>query len=266
MIDIEDTVEQRLYNLQLQQLYEMRKLNHPNPLVRFGSKVFSQSDEDGITLEICKRVKMEKGTFIEFGVANGMENNTLALLACGWKGEWFGGENLSFDPTHSPRLNFSKEWITRENIFKLTSDAIQRLQNNDLDLISLDLDGNDFYFIEELLKNGVLPKVFVVESNAKFIPPIHFSIEYNPKNHWEGDDYQGASLTTLNELFLKFNYKLVCCNSATGANAFFVKNDFENEFKDVPDNIENIFVPMNYNLYNYFGHKSSLKTILRCIS
>jgi len=73
-------------------------------------------------------------------------------------------------------------------------------------------------------------------------------------------------LTTLNELFLKFNYKLVCCNSATGANAFFVKNDFENEFKDVPVNIENIFVPMNYNLYNYFGHKSSLKTILRCIS
>ena len=113
MIDIEDTVEQRLYNLQLQQLYEMRKLNHPNPLVRFGSKVFSQSDEDGITLEICKRLKIDKGTFIEFGVANGMENNTLALLACGWKGEWFGGENLSFDATHSPRLNFSKEWITR---------------------------------------------------------------------------------------------------------------------------------------------------------
>ena len=36
-------------------------------------------------------------------------------------------------------------------------------------------------------------------------------------------------MTTLNELFIKYNYKLVCCNSATGANAFFVKKDFENE-------------------------------------
>ena len=70
-----------------------------------------------------------------------------------------------------------------------------------------DLDGNDFYFIEELLKKGVQPKVFVAEYNAKFIPPIHFSIEYNPKNHWEGDDYQGASLIALNVLFIKYKFE-----------------------------------------------------------
>ena len=266
MIDVDDSVKEKLYNIQLQQLYEMRKLNHPNPLVKFGNKVFSQSDEDGITLEICKRLKLEKGTFIEFGVANGMENNTLALLACEWKGEWFGGENLLFDTTSSSRLNFSKEWITCENIFQLASSAIKRLNNNNLDLISLDLDGNDFYFIKELLTKGVLPKVFIAEYNAKFIPPIHFSIDYNDKNHWEGDDYQGASLTSLTSLFHEYNYKLVCCNSATGANAFFVKREFEDQFKDVPNNIEDIFVPMNYNLYNYFGHKSSIKTIMKCIS
>ncbi len=266
MIDVDDTVEEKIYNIQLQQLYEIRKLNHPNPLVKYGNKVFSQSDEDGITLEICKRLKLEKGIFIEFGVANGMENNTLALLASGWKGEWFGGEDILFDTSSSSRLEFTKVWITRENIFQLVNSAIKRLENNNLDLISLDLDGNDYYFIKELLSKGVLPKVFIVEYNAKFIPPIHFTIDYDPQNIWKGDDYQGASLALLNDLFLKYNYKLVCCNSATGSNAFFVRKDFERHFDDVPKNIDDIFVTLNYNLYNYFGHKNSIRTIIKCIS
>jgi hypothetical protein len=72
--------------------------NHPNPLNGFGNKCFSQSDEDGITIEILKRIKcLDKGTFAEFGVGNGTENNTLILKALGWKGFWCGGEELAFD-------------------------------------------------------------------------------------------------------------------------------------------------------------------------
>ena len=258
-------VTERLYNLQLQQLYEMRKLNHPNPLVRFGSKVFSQNDEDGITLEICKRIGLEKGTFLEFGVGNGMENNTLSLLASGWKGEWFGGEEIAFSTEESKKLKFTKKWITLENISELTNLALERLNKKEWDLISIDLDGNDLHFIEELLINQHRPKIFIVEYNGKFLPPIEFCIKYEDSFVWEGDDYQGASLTTLNKLFLKHDYKLVCCNSATGTNAFFVKKEFEASFKDIPENIEDIFVSHNFNLYNYFGHRPSIKTILSFI-
>src|SRR5215510_14214965 len=43
--------------------------NHPNPLNRFGKKCFSQADEDGITIEILRRINsIEHGTFAEFGV------------------------------------------------------------------------------------------------------------------------------------------------------------------------------------------------------
>ena len=48
--------------------------------------MFSQSDEDGITIEILKRLKMGKGFFLELGVGDGTENNSLLLLAMGWKG------------------------------------------------------------------------------------------------------------------------------------------------------------------------------------
>ena len=57
-----------------------------NPLNRFGAKYFSQTDEDGITLEIIRRLGITAGTFAELGVGNGIENNTLILLASGWRG------------------------------------------------------------------------------------------------------------------------------------------------------------------------------------
>jgi hypothetical protein len=54
-----------------------------NPLNRFGAKYFSQGEEDGLTLEIIKRLGIKNGTFAELGVGNGLENNTLILLASG---------------------------------------------------------------------------------------------------------------------------------------------------------------------------------------
>ena len=61
-----------------------------------------------------------------------LHNNTLQLI-----------KRMGYLPVGLGSDNFSKEWITRENIFKLTSDAIQRLQNNDLDLISFQLPGQE---------------------------------------------------------------------------------------------------------------------------
>ena len=111
---------------------------HSNPLITGKLFGFSQSDEDGITLEILKRLDIQKGSFLEFGVGDGTENNTLILLALGWNGMWFGGEDLIFNPTGSKKLNFKKVWITKENIYKLYESSSLKP-----DLISIDLDGND---------------------------------------------------------------------------------------------------------------------------
>ena len=43
-----------------------------------------------------------------------------------------------------------------------------------------------------------------------------------------------------NELLDRFGYKLICCNTHTGANCFFVKKKFLSKFKDVPKEIEKI--------------------------
>ena len=97
-----------------------KRAKHPNPLNKFSQLFgFSQMGEDGITLEILRRVGLKDGFFVEFGVGKGTENNSLILLACNWKGAWFGGEDLDFNPSESPKLSFEKVCISKDNILDL---------------------------------------------------------------------------------------------------------------------------------------------------
>jgi len=256
----------QLYNLMFEDSINNKQNKHSNPLCKHGHKVFSQTDEDGITLEIIKRLEIEKGFFAEFGVGNGSENNTLSLLGIDWSGFWCGGEELLFSTESSKRLFYSKAWISLENILELYNTGLQKLNIQGLDLISLDLDGNDFYLIEELLSNDIKPSLFIVEYNAKFKPPIEFKIKYNSNHRWDGSDYYGASLYTYNKLFDKHGYSLICCNAATGSNAFFIKKEYLSLFPEVPKDINKIYTPPSFHLYKTYGHKISTQSILSMIN
>jgi len=243
-----------------QQTVDLQK-NHSNPLNSFGKKCFSQTDEDGITLEIIKRLGIKKGIFAELGCGNGTENNTLILASLGWKGFWIGTENLAFKYSNSKNFQFFNAWITKENATDYFSKGLGNLSEKKVDMLSLDLDGNDIYILEELLKKIVHPNIIIAEYNAKFPPPVLFKIKYDPNHVWRADDYFGASLSEFVRVLDKFSYKLICCNSHTGANAFFIKKDFINLFKEVPDDITQIYTPPRYELYSKFGHPQSIKTI-----
>ena len=232
----------RIYDIALFREYSDRRKAHINPLNKSKFYGFSQNDEDGITLEILKRIDLRKGFFVEFGPGNGLENNTIILLASGWHGAWFGGQAIAFDISQSTKLRFKREWITKDNILQLYESL-----NTKVDVVSLDLDGNDIYLIEQLLTNGVEPKLFIVEYNAKFPPPIEFRIDYDEHHQWTGqDDYFGASLSSFNSVFIKFGYRLVCCNTS-GSNAFFIHKSYEDKFTDVPTDINEIYSePFNF--------------------
>jgi hypothetical protein len=232
-----------------------------NPLNRFGAKYFSQSDEDGITLEILRRIGIKTGTFAEIGVETGLENNTLILLAKGWRGFWIGAQDLCFNHKINPkRFAFFKAWVTAENITSLMQQGFQHF-GQELDALSIDVDFNDYYFAQALLKAGVSPKLFIIEYNGKFPPPIKWIVKYDPNHAWEYTDYFGASLASFADLLGQFSYALVCCNAATGMNAFFVRNEYLSHFADVPKNIEDIFIGIQYQIFQRFGHPPSRKTI-----
>ena len=237
-----------------------------NPLNRFGAKYFSQADEDGITLEIIKRIGIKDGVFAELGVGNGLQNNTIILLANGWRGFWIGGEDIAFDHTLNPRrFAFLKDWVTLDNLTSLMKRGLASIKAAEIELLSIDLDGNDFYFLRKLLEEGILPKLLIVEYNGKFPPPIKWTISYDPSHKWDDSDYQGASLALFSELLAGFSYNLICCNAATGANAFFIRSEYMSEFTEIPKSIDDIFVGCRYQVPRELGHYTSPKTIERML-
>jgi len=238
--------------------------HHPNPLCRFGRKFFSQTDEDGLTLEILRRLDLlTSGVYAEFGPGDGTENNTLILAALGWSGFWVGNEDLRFDlsgiaPT---TLTYLKDQVTLANLNELFAQGKRSIQSEHLDVVSFDFDGNDIYFLEELLKQGVKPALYIVEYNGKFPPPVRFQVSYDPSFDWNNDDYMGAALCSMNDLFERFDYKLICCNAHSGNNAFFVRKQDIALFPEVPERIDDIFCEPRYHLYTDYAHPVSPRTL-----
>ncbi len=83
-------------------------------------------------------------------------------------------------------------------------------------------------------------------------------MEYNPQHNWDGTDYVGVSLKSLERLFDKKGYSLVGCN-ITGVNAFFVRKDLIGNHFEEPYTAENHYEPARYWLIRGFvsGHPAN---------
>ncbi|MGF1605381.1 MAG: hypothetical protein ACFB22_03505 [Rhodothalassiaceae bacterium] len=254
-----------LHDMTLEELWNSARSNHPNPLCAFGGKTFSQTDEDGITLEILRRLDLlNGGTYAELGVGNGLENNTLILAALGWRGFWAGSENLAFTYQDSSAFCFFQDWIDVDNIIDLCKRGLSRINSKQLDVISLDLDGNDYHFIELILDSGLTPRLFICEYNGLFLPPIEYVMPYQSSYRWSGGMEFGASITSLEKLFARHGYRLVCCNAASGANAFFIRTEEQTRFSDVPTCVRDLFVPLRSRLLQT-RHPQRLKQLVEHI-
>ena len=252
--------------------YNRRRIaEHPNPITRCGQQLFSQSDEDGVTLEILRRLDMLQNNrkspyrYAEIGVETGVECNTLVLAALGWSGVWIDQVDMCYEIPNPSRLKHIKTRVNRDNVNGLLPrDPGYTVP---LDVLSIDVDGNDYYFCEELLEVGVYrdikPALLIVEYNADFPPPVPFVQDYDEDHRWKGGNYYGASLQSLADMLKHSGYSLAACNAASGCNAFFVRTDLFNTraFSDVPRDIRDIYVPPHYQLAVNFSHGRSVETV-----
>jgi len=200
-------------------------------LLRFGYRVYSQSDEDGILHEIFRRIGEGGRTFVEIGAGDGLENNTLFLLVQGWRGVWIEGTPRKVSSAKEKvgvlfpdgRLGIEQHFVNRENIDGILS---RSTPGAEIDLLSMDIDGNDWHVLRAI--RAVSPRVIVAEYNAKFPPDIRWVMEYNETHRWDGSDYFGASLGALEAMLSEKGYSLAGCN-LLGCNAFFVRKDLASE-------------------------------------
>jgi len=207
--------------------------------------VFSQNGEDGIIQEIFNRIGVTNKYFIEFGVENGLECNSTNLLYKGWKGLWIEGSaehcgdiNRRFkDVIDSGQLKLQNAFINAENIESLFDKAAAPTEP---DLLSIDIDYNDYYIWKAITKYK--PRVVVIEYNSVFRPDTHFVVKYNPTRVWDKTSYFGASLLALEQLGIEKDYCLVGC-VFTGSNAFFVRKDIAGELFASPYTAEHHYEP-----------------------
>ena len=232
----------------------------PKRLEPFGFKVCSQTDEDGIIEEIFRRLGVTRGVFVEIGVENGLECNSLYLLHKGWRGVWIEG-NLAqkrpieekFAPILGGRLKAVFGYATRENVNLVLA---QQGLPGDVDFLSIDIDGMDIYLLEAI---DLRPKVVCIEYNAKFPPNISKRPTYDPTLRWTGGDYAGSSLLAITEAAEALGYRLVG-TSITGGNAFLVRQDLAGDrFPDIAT-AEALYNPARYWLwadhYMHIGHRA----------
>lgn len=243
-----DKVNALLCSAEIRAILSHEKFRDKKRLEPYGYKCYSQHDEDGMLAEIFHRLGPDiPRTFVEFGVGDGLENNSLLLLKTKWKGLWIEGgngnalqiKNRFADIISSGQLCFENQFIDRDNI----NDLIGKYFTEDIGMLCIDIDGNDYYVWKNI--NIISPWVVVIEYNAKFPPPIKWSIEYDKNHVWTLTDYQGASLAAIAELGEQKGYQLVGCN-LNGTNAFFVRRDKISSHFLVSGNLMDYYHPPRY--------------------
>ena len=193
-------------------------------------RVYSQWGEDGILNFLCENLTIIRPKMIEFGSGNFTECNSRFLAEF---------RNASVAPIDSRNDLIStienldvnwrsticpiETWITPTNVNVLFEKANKSLVG--VDIVSLDIDGNDYWVAEAL--DFKETKIIVVEYNPIFGHELALTVprddSFNRTESHFSNLYYGASLVAFINLFKLKNYTFVGSNRA-GNNAFFVLN------------------------------------------
>jgi hypothetical protein len=154
---------------------------------------YSQNGEDGILSEIFRRLKIAKGKACEFGSADGYWlSNTRSLINQGW-------ECVQLEAS-------AGQFVTPDNVNELVPD--------ELDLLSIDIDGNDFACWMAYTGSA---KVVVIEINSGINPDVDL---FTPD--------RGCNFSLMNRLAKAKGYDLLV---HTG-NCIYIQSEYIGLFPD----------------------------------
>lgn len=194
------------------------------PLIRLKrllKKPRPQNEEELILSRLLRRYAVPR-RFVEFGFS-GWEFNCASLVN-EWEGLLVDGSeyNVTVARTILPRKIVAvTSWLTLENLQTIREFAAA----HPLGILSVDVDGNDYWFLQELIHTS--PSIIISEYNSSFgHKPV--TVPYDPsfdrtKAHPSGL-YFGASLSALTYLANNHGYALIDVGNS-GINAYFVRRD-----------------------------------------
>ena len=196
----------------------------------------SQFGEDGVIEAIFSKIGFANKICVEFGAWDGTHfSNTWNL----WHNNGWRALLIEGDPEKHKVLVANT--IGNSNVVPMCTFITDHGENaldpiftkagfpSDIDLLSIDIDGNDYYILKSL--NQFVPRVIIIEYNPT-IPP---GIELIQKP----DGYFGASALAILKLAHRKNYRLV---HMTDTNMFLLNQEAFEKFGEPEQALENLFV------------------------
>ena len=197
-------------------------------------RVFSQWGEDGIIDWLTNQVPNIPKNFLEIGTEDYKESNTRFLLINkNWNGILIEGNENDVKKIKNDRI-YWKHNIKIINKFINLSNIDSILNNldfkNKFGLISLDIDGIDYWILKKLKK--LKPVIFICEFNPIFghkqMITVPYKKSFNRHKEHYSNSYFGTSIAAIQNL-LKKDYLFIGSNSA-GNNGFFINKNYNKFF------------------------------------
>ncbi len=226
---------------------------------KYEYKKTSQNNEDGIIEFIFSKLKINNFNIIEIGF-DYFENNSINILKKIKKGLFIDGSEEKVFLLKKifkfiypkKKINVLNILINKKNINLIISENFEK--NDEIDFLSIDVDGIDYYLFEEL---NFRPKIICIEYNFWYGKDLKCSVPYTENFTWKmGSLYSGASLLALNDLANSKDYYLIAIESSC-VNAFFIRGDLKHNF-EILDPKTSFKTPLKYSVENIDQAKQEL--------
>lgn len=189
-----------------------------NSLITYRKNIFSENGEDGIIEKIFSEIKPKSNLCCEFGAWDGIwaSNCRNLIKNHNWKAIMIEGNLVRYEELiktyrNNKRIRCLNSYI--DNKGNSLNNILTYEEKNNLDFLSIDIDGLDFEIFESL---DFYPQVICIEVNTGHSPEVDTKI---PREIAQNN--VGQPLSYFVDIAKLKGYKLVCF---TG-NAFFIKKD-----------------------------------------
>ncbi len=227
------------FNDQPYRLEQVAFFEIDSPLLQFAKDVASQNGEDGILERIFEIAPPEHRYCVEFGAWDGKYlSNCWNLIANrGWSGCLIEANEKKFADLLKTHGTNDKVACVRKFVGFDGPDSLDNILRSvkapqDFDLLSIDVDGTDYFIWESLAAHK--PRVVIIEFNQSVPNDVIFVQAKNSAIN------QGCSLLALILLGKEKGYELVCC---TRCNAIFVRADLYPKFNLKSNFIGHLYRP-----------------------